>query len=165
VDILAGLIAGGVVDKSGLMQAHERVRRGARGLEYLLAEGAHGDIVFTQRDVRALQLAKGAIAAGWSLLLSNAGLAPEDLRHVFVAGAFGNYLGLDNALAIGLLPRIATNRIAFVGNAAGVGAQMALIDVRQRERIAELRRRITFRELAMDSQFHEVFLREMSFGQ
>ena len=165
VDILAGLIAGGVVDKSGLMQEHERVRRGARGLEYLVAEGAHGDIVFTQRDVRALQLAKGAIAAGWSLLLSNAGLAPEDLRHVFVAGAFGNYLGLDNALAIGLLPRIATNRIAFVGNAAGVGAQMALIDVRQRERIAELRRRITFRELAMDSQFHEVFLREMSFGQ
>ena len=165
VDVLAGLLAGGVVDKSGLMQEHERVRRGARGLEYLVAEGAHGDIVFTQKDVRALQLAKGAIAAGWSLLLSNAGLAPEDLRHVFVAGAFGNYLGLDNALAIGLLPPIATKRIAFVGNAAGVGAQMALIDVRQRERIAELRRRITFRELAMDSQFHEVFLREMTFGE
>jgi len=163
VDILAGLLAAGVVDRSGLMQAHERVRRGARGLEYLVAEGAHGEIVFTQRDVRALQLAKGAIAAGWSLLLSNAGLEPQDLRHVFVAGAFGNYLGLDNALAIGLLPPIATNRIAFVGNAAGVGAQMALIDVRQRERIAELRRKITFRELAMDSRFHEVFLREMTF--
>jgi uncharacterized 2Fe-2S/4Fe-4S cluster protein (DUF4445 family) len=165
VDILAGLIASGVVDKSGLMQAHERVHKGARGLEYLVAEGDQGDIVFTQRDVRALQLAKGAIAAGWSLLLTNAGLTPEDLRHVFVAGAFGNYLSLDNALAIGLLPRIAKDRIAFVGNAAGVGAQMALIDVRQRERIAELRRRITFRELAMDSDFHEVFLREMSFGQ
>ena len=165
VDILAGLLATGVVDRSGLMQAHERVRRGARGLEYLVADGAHGEIVFTQRDVRALQLAKGAIAAGWSLLLSNAGLEPQDLRHVFVAGAFGNYLGLDNALAIGLLPPIATNRIAFVGNAAGVGAQMALIDVRQRERIAELRRKITFRELAMDSRFHEVFLREMTFGE
>lgn len=165
VDILAGLIAAGVVDKSGLMQAHERVRRGARGLEYLVAEGAHGEIVFTQRDVRALQLAKGAIATGWSLLLANAGLAPEDLRHVFVAGAFGNYLDLGNALAVGLLPRIAKDRIAFVGNAAGVGAQMALIDVRQRERIAELRRKITFRELAMDSQFHEVFLREMGFAQ
>jgi uncharacterized 2Fe-2S/4Fe-4S cluster protein (DUF4445 family) len=165
VDILAGLIATGVVDATGLMRPHDRVRRGARGLEYLVAEGEHGDIVFTQRDVRALQLAKGAIAAGWTLLLAHAGLAPEDLRHVFVAGAFGNYLGLDNALAIGLLPRIATNRIAFVGNAAGVGAQMALIDVRQRARIAELRRKITFRELAMDSQFHEVFLREMGFAR
>ena len=133
------------------------------GLEYLVAEGDHGDIVFTQRDVRALQLAKGAIAAGWSLLLDNAGLTPGDLRHVFVAGAFGNYLGLDNALAVGLLPRIAQDRIAFVGNAAGVGAQMALIDVRQRERIAELRRKITFLELATDPQFQETFMREMGF--
>jgi uncharacterized 2Fe-2S/4Fe-4S cluster protein (DUF4445 family) len=163
VDILAGLIASGVVDSSGLMQAHERVRRGARGLEYVLTEGAHDEIVFTQRDVRALQLAKGAIAAGWQLLLANSGLEPADLRHVFVAGAFGNYLGLANALAIGLLPPVATSRIAFVGNAAGVGAQMALVDVRQRERIAQLRRRIEFRELAMESQFHDVFLREMSF--
>ena len=144
---------------------HERVRRASSGLEYLLAEGDHGDIVFTQRDVRALQLAKGAIATGWSLLLANAELAPDDLRHVFVAGAFGNYLGLDNALSVGLLPRIARDRIAFVGNAAGVGAQMALIDVRQRERIAELRRRITFLELATHPQFHEIFMREMGFEQ
>jgi uncharacterized 2Fe-2S/4Fe-4S cluster protein (DUF4445 family) len=84
---------------------------------------------------------------------------------VFVAGAFGNYLGLDNALSVGLLPRIAKDRIAFVGNAAGVGAQMALIDVRQRERIAELRRRITFLELATHPQFHDTFMREMGFGQ
>ena len=126
--------------------------------------GDQGDIVFTQHDVRALQLAKGAIAAGWSLLLASAGLEPEDLRHVYVAGAFGNYLGLENALAIGLFPRIAARRIAFVGNAAGVGAQMALIDVRQRERIAALRRKITFRELATDPRFHEVFLREMGFA-
>jgi len=165
VDILAGLITTGVVDATGLMRPHERVRRGAHGLEYLVAEGAQGDIVFTQKDVRALQLAKGAIAAGWSLLLSRADLEPADLRHIYVAGAFGNYLNLDNALAVGLLPRIAKSRIAFVGNAAGVGAQIALIDVRQRERIAELRKKIRFRELAMDAQFHEVFLREMAFTQ
>ena len=164
VDALAGLLATGVVDRSGLMQPHDLVRRGSRGLEYLLAEGENGDIVFTQRDVRALQLAKGAIAAGWSLLLANVGLAPDDLRHVYVAGAFGNYLDVENALAIGLLPPVARDRIAFVGNAAGVGAQMALIDVGQRRRFEGLRRRIDFRELATDAQFHEVFLREMSFG-
>jgi uncharacterized 2Fe-2S/4Fe-4S cluster protein (DUF4445 family) len=165
VDVLAGLVAAGVVDESGLMQPHELVRRSAHGLEYLLAEGERGEIVFTQRDVRALQLAKGAIATGWTLLLANAGVEPDELRHVFVAGAFGNYLGLDNALALGLLPPVATNRIAFVGNAAGVGAQMALVDIRQRERIAALRRKIAFRELAMDARFHEVFLREMSFSR
>ena len=164
VDVLAGLIATGVVDTTGLMQSHDLVRRGAQGLEYLLAEGHHGEIVFTQRDVRALQLAKGAIATGWTLLLANAGVRPDELRHVFVAGAFGNYLDLDNALALGLLPRLPTDRVAFVGNAAGVGAQMALIDVRQRKRIAALRRKIAFRELATDERFHEVFLREMSFS-
>jgi uncharacterized 2Fe-2S/4Fe-4S cluster protein (DUF4445 family) len=164
VDVLAGLVATGVVDDSGLMQPHSLVRRGAQGLEYLLAEGEHGSIVFTQRDVRALQLAKGAIATGWTLLLANAGVQPDELRHVFVAGAFGNYLDLTNALALGLLPPLGTERVAFVGNAAGVGAQMALIDVRQRERIAALRDKIAFRELATDERFHEVFLREMSFS-
>ena len=163
VDVLAGLVVTGVVDASGLMQSHDLVRRGSRGLEYVLADGVHGEIVFTQKDVRALQLAKGAIAAGWQLLMANAGVAAEDLRHVYVAGAFGNYLDVGNALFIGLFPRIATSRIAFVGNAAGVGAQMALIDVRQRERIAALRRKITFRELATDSRFHEVFLEAMAF--
>jgi uncharacterized 2Fe-2S/4Fe-4S cluster protein (DUF4445 family) len=147
------------------MQPHALVRRGNRGLEYLLTKGPNGDVVFTQHDVRALQLAKGAIAAGWSLLLARVGLAPYDLRHVYVAGAFGNYLDLDNALAIGLLPGIAKDRIAFVGNAAGIGAQMALIDVRQRRRIAELRGRIRFLELATDAQFHEVFTRKMSFAE
>jgi len=164
VDVLAGLVKTGVVDKSGRMQPHERVREGANGREYVLARGREGDIVFTQHDVRALQLAKGAIAAGWSLLLAHVGLAPDDLRHVYVAGAFGNYLDLANALAIDLLPPVPRERIAFVGNAAGVGAQMALIDVRQREHIAGLRKRIGFLELATDKQFHTVFTERLSFA-
>ena len=165
VDVLAGLVAHGVVTPSGaLREEHPLVRRGGRGLEYLLVSGDNGEIVFTQLDVRALQLAKGAIAAGWSLLVANTGLVPQDLRHVYVAGAFGNYLDLDNALAVGLLPPVPHDRISFVGNAAGVGAQMALIDVRNRARMAELRGRILFRELATDERFHEVFMREMAFS-
>lgn len=164
VDVLAGLVASGVVDASGRMQAAAaRVSKGTEGLEYLLTDGAAGEIVFTQHDVRNLQLAKAAIVAGWSLLLEHEGLTPADLRHVYVAGAFGNYLDLENSLAIGLLPSVATERIAFVGNAAGVGAQMALIDRRQRERIAELRRRIAFLELATHKQFHEVFTQALTF--
>lgn len=163
VDVLAGLVKTGVVDKSGRMQEHERVRRGTDSSEYLLTGGVNGDIVFTQHDVRALQLAKAAIAAGWSLLLAHVGLTADDLRHVYVAGAFGNYLDLDNALAIGLLPPVLKERIAFVGNAAGVGAQMALIDEGERRRIAELRRRIAFLELATDKEFNSVFTERLSF--
>ncbi len=163
VDVLAGLVRSGVVDKTGRMDSHALVREGDRGREYLLAQGARGDIVFTQHDVRALQLAKGAIAAGWSLLLERTGLSPQDLSHVYVAGAFGNYLDSDNALAIGLLPPVPKERIEFVGNAAGIGAQMALIDISERGRIAELRRGIEFLELATDTAFHEVFVRELTF--
>ena len=165
VDILAGLVASGVVDSSGRMQAEAaRVRRNEEGLEYLLTEGAAGDIVFTQHDVRNLQLAKAAIVAGWSLLLEHEDLSPADLRHVYVAGAFGNYLDLQHALAIGLLPPVAAERVAFVGNAAGVGAQMALIDTHARGRIAELAQRIAFLELATHQGFHEVFTRALTFA-
>jgi len=167
VDVLAGLVAAGVVDGSGKLREHPRVRPGAAdgSLEYVLAEGAQGsgDIVFTQHDVRALQLAKGAIATAWSLLLDEVGLTADDLRHVYVAGAFGNYLDRDNAVALGLLPPVARERIAFVGNAAGVGAQMALVDERARRRMAALRRRLTFLDLATNKDFHEVFTGKLTF--
>ena len=165
VDVLAGLVAAGVVDASGRLQPHRRVRQSAtsNGLEYFLTAGTSGDIVFTQHDVRALQLAKGAIASAWTLLLEHVGLGVDDLCHVYVAGAFGNYLDPANSVALGLLPPVPRERIAFVGNAAGVGAQMALVDERARRRMAALRRRISFLDLATDSHFHEVFTGKLTF--
>jgi len=166
VDLLAGLVAAGVVDAGGRIQSHERVREGTRGpgLEYLLAEGPQGEIVFTQHDVRALQLAKAAIATGARLLLAELGLAAGDLSQVLVAGAFGNHLDVRHALAIGLLPEVAPERVSFVGNAAGVGAQMALIDVAERRAMAELAAATRFLDLATDPQFHEVFASELGFA-
>jgi uncharacterized 2Fe-2S/4Fe-4S cluster protein (DUF4445 family) len=166
VDLLAGLVAAGVIDASGRLQPHARVRSNdsGLGLEYLLATGPQGDIVFTQHDVRSLQLAKAAIASGCKLLLAHAGLEPAGIDQVLVAGAFGNELDVDNALAIGLLPAVPRERIAFVGNAAGVGAQMALIDVDERRAMAELAGRIEFLDLATDRQFHEVFTGELGFS-
>jgi uncharacterized 2Fe-2S/4Fe-4S cluster protein (DUF4445 family) len=167
VDLLAGLVAAGVVDRSGrLQESHPRVRRSATGpgLEYLLTEGPQGEIVFTQHDVRSLQLAKAAIAAGCKLLLASAGLEAAQLEQVLVAGAFGNELDVDNSLAIGLLPDVARERVAFVGNAAGVGAQMALIDVAERRAMSELSATIEFLDLATDRGFHEVFTTELGFA-
>ena len=71
---------------------------------------------------------------------------------------------MGNSLAIGLLPPVPRERIAFVGNAAGVGAQMALMDVRARRRIAQLRARIGFLELATDSGFHQEFASRLGFS-
>jgi len=166
VDLLAGLVAAGVVDTGGRLQPHPRVRANGRGpgLEYLLATGPQGDIVFTQHDVRSLQLAKAAIASGAKLLLANAGLEAAALEQVLVAGAFGNELDVDHALAIGLLPEVPRERVAFVGNAAGVGAQMALIDLAERRAMAELAGGLEFLDLATDREFHEVFTGELGFA-
>ena len=146
------------------MQEHPRVHQGEEGREYLVAAGPHGDIVFTQHDVRSLQLAKGAIHSGWELLLDTLGVAIEDLDHVYIAGAFGNYLDLDAAQFLGLFPPVTKRRVAFVGNAAGVGAQMALIDVRARRRMARLRDRIEFLDLATDKRFLDVFAGRLGFA-
>ena len=164
VDLLAGLVRAGVVDPSGRMQEHDRVRQGPEGREYLVTEGANGDIVFTQHDVRALQLAKGAINSGWELLLEQLGVSLDELDRVYVAGAFGNYLDLHAAQFLGLFPPVPTQHVAFVGNAAGVGAQMALIDVGARRRMAALRRRIEFLDLATNKRFLDVFAGRLGFA-
>ena len=155
----------GVINASGrLQEAHAKVRKGPDGLEYFVTAGPVGDIVFTQRDVRSLQLAKGAIHTGWELLLANLSVPLEELDRVYVAGAFGNYLDLEAAQQLGLFPPVERSRVAFVGNAAGVGAQMALIDVRARRRMARLAGRIEFLDLAMDPRFHEVFAARLGFS-
>ena len=166
VDLLAGLVAAGIVDSGGRLQPHRRVRKAVEGpgLEYLVASGPQGDIVFTQHDVRSLQLAKAAIASGCKLLLAGAGLEPAQVEQVLVAGAFGNELDVANSLAIGLLPAVPPERVAFVGNAAGVGAQMALIDVDERRAMAELASGLEFLDLATDRGFHEVFTGELGFA-
>jgi uncharacterized 2Fe-2S/4Fe-4S cluster protein (DUF4445 family) len=140
------------------------VRQGEEGAEYLVTEGAHGDIVFTQHDVRSLQLAKGAIHSGWELLLDSFGVTVGELDRVYIAGAFGNYLDLGAAQYLGLFPPVTRQRVAFVGNAAGVGAQMALIDVRARRRMARLRKRIEFLDLATDKRFLDVFAGRLGFA-
>ena len=155
----------GVVD---LQRTHDRAPAGPQGRERRRRvpahrRGRHGEIVFTQHDVRSLQLAKGAIATGWALLLESLGVGVDDLHRVYVAGAFGNYLDLDNAQAIDLLPPVPRDRVVFVGNAAGVGAQMALIDVRARRRMARLRARISFLELAGNADFQEAFAARLGF--
>lgn len=164
VDLLAGLARAGVIDATGRMREHPRVRQGDDGWEYLVTTGPRGDVVFTQHDVRSLQLAKGAIHTGWEMLMDSLGVGLEDLDKVFVAGAFGNYLDLDAAQYLGLFPPASRRRVAFVGNAAGVGAQMALIDVRARRRMARLRARIEFLDLATDKRFNDVFAGRLGFA-
>lgn len=151
VDAVAAFRALGLVDRGGRIASGER--------EIALAPG----VAFTQADIRSVQLAKAAIRAGIDLLLETRGLEPEAIERVLIAGAFGEYLGVEAALAIGLLPRLPLERIEQVGNAAGTGVALALASLRSRARAAELAARCRYLELGTLPQFQKAFVRSIGF--
>jgi len=120
------------------------------------------EVVITQKDIRELQLAKGAMMAGIKILLDTMGLQEEDIREVYLAGAFGNYLRAESAMAIGLLPVFKNARITQVGNAAGTGAKMALLSTRALNEALRIARRIKYVELAKVPDFQQQFMKGMS---
>lgn len=171
LDIVASLVRVGVIDQGGrLLGADEvenplmssRLRAGEGGNEFVLS-GEKG-IVLCQRDVRELQLAKGAIRAGIETLMQRLGVRTEDISRILLAGAFGNYIRRENAIYLGLLPYVPLDRIDSVGNAAGEGAKLALIsrDIRREaDRLAEYVEHV---ELMLDPGFSDKFADSMILG-
>ncbi len=121
-------------------------------------------VALTQRDIRQLQLAKGAIAAGVRILLDEAGLEPGDVRRVLLAGAFGWYIRQSSAAEIGLFPRELEERAEAVGNAAGAGAYLALVSEELFAEAQEIARRVTYIELAGRPEFDSAFAEAMLFS-
>ncbi len=121
-------------------------------------QSGHGRaVVISRSDVNEVQLAKGAIRAGIKLLVEQAGLAESAIERVIVAGAFGNYIDLAGAVAIGMFPPLPLERFRQVGNAAGMGAKRLLINAHERERAAALVRRLRYIELTNHPAFTDRF--------
>lgn len=121
-------------------------------------------VFMNQKDVRELQLAKAAISAGIHILCAKQNISLMKIEQVLLAGAFGNYLDPHSACAIGLLPRELEERIIPVGNAAGAGAQIAALNEGEEKRSGEIASRVRFVELALDPNFQDVYIDELSFG-
>lgn len=159
VDALGQLHRAGVVSSNGRIRldSHPRVREAGALREFVLVEedatAGRDAIAVTQGDVREILLAKAAIQTGIGVLLAESGLSEPDLDAVVIAGAFGSYLDVENAVAIGMLPRLPLARFKQVGNAAGMGAKLALVSSAARARASELRRRIDYLELASYPRF------------
>jgi len=114
-------------------------------------------------DVRALQLAKAAVAGGIEALLGNSSIKASDVRALFLAGGFGNYLRPESAAAIGMIPSsLATNCIPC-GNAAGAGAVMALLCQADREALSDIQRRTDYIELSYSGAFLDAYVERMMF--
>ena len=177
IDAIAVLLDTGAVDWMGLIAVEERDRLpaplreriGVRGEERVVilvrpGEGnAPREIVLTQDDIRQVQLCKGAIASGAAMLQRIAGVAPEQVSELMLAGGFGNYLSIRSALRIGLIPPLPASRIRYVGNAAALGAQLALMSEAERARADRIARRIEHVSLAAHPDFQDVFVDCMNF--
>ncbi len=120
-------------------------------------------IYITQKDIRELQLAKGALWAGIRILMRAMGIQSQEIAEIFLAGAFGNYVKPESAIRIGLMPSFEKTRIKPVGNAAGTGAKMALLSLKEREEANRVARKIEYIELAKHPDFQNEFIQGMSF--
>ncbi len=170
LDAIAQGLEAGIIDERGsLSKDHPLVGRTESGPTCLLvpaARSGHGrDVVFTRSDVNEIQLAKGAIRAGSELLLAEAGIGASDLDSVVVAGAFGTYLDLESAIAVGLLVDVGRERYKQVGNAAGRGAEQLLLSRERRHVAGRLAKRVRYVELTVHGSFTEVFTRSLGFGR
>jgi uncharacterized 2Fe-2S/4Fe-4S cluster protein (DUF4445 family) len=171
VDAVAEMLAAGIIDGSGKFVAgpdavspalRERIIKIGGQNAFLLAGriecDAGTDIAVTQKDVRELQNAKAAIAAGIRILLREAGIRPEDVEKVYLAGGFGSYINISNAIKIGLLPKELAGRIEAVGNASGAGAVEGLLS---REALCEtktIKSLIRYIELSYSGAFLKEYM-------
>ena len=121
------------------------------------------EVFLTQGDIRQVQMAKGAIAAGILLMCTHLGIAPEEIDQVVLAGAFGSYLNPENACKIGLLPKVLSGKIQTAGNLAGAGAKMLALNRSQLLLTQALVQRIEFIELAQIPSFSKTFAQQMAF--
>lgn len=168
VDAIAQLFLAGVIDRTGrfnvdLDTPRLRVDKGVP--EFVIAwahETAIGqDIVICQQDVRNIQLAKGAMYAGARIMMRHLGV--EKLDKIILAGAFGSYIDKESAAIIGLFPDCAQENVSAVGNAAGDGARIALLNVDKRTEAEGVARHVEYVELALEPDFARLFSQAMWF--
>ncbi len=170
IDTVAQMLQTGVINPEGRMNTSipsPRMRSGEKGAEFVLQWGeqtASGqDIVITQHDIRNVQLAKGAFCAGAQILMKHLGVVR--LEKVLLAGAFGSYLDPREALAIGLFPPCDLQNVSAIGNAAGYGALMVLLNRGKRAEAIEVVQRVRYIELTAEREFQSRFIAATCFPE
>ena len=151
IDILAAALDLGWMDPDGQILNPKKSLRLSPGL------------ALVQKDVREVQLAAAAIRTGIRMLLAAAGLNASDLERIYVAGAFGSTLNVGNAMRLGLIPAVPSEKIEFVGNASLAGAKILLLSGEERDRCEKLAAIIQHVSLAQDRKFQDIFIESLKF--
>ena len=162
IDLVAGLLDAGMLDENGVLSSGQE-KPGVFVLVPKEQAGTEMGVYITQKDIGEVQLAKAAIAAGIQMLEKQLGIMEDQIDSVYIAGAFGNYMDPVSAGRIGLFPETLVRKVKPVGNAAGEGAKIALVNEREMLEMDELVRKIDFVELAASADFQDYFIDELGF--
>jgi uncharacterized 2Fe-2S/4Fe-4S cluster protein (DUF4445 family) len=177
IDACAKLATVEVLEKSGRLRRKKRedlpetlrnrLVDTPDGCEFILVNedksGKEEPIALTQADIRQVQLAKSAIFSGIVMLQQVMDLPDEDLEEVMMCGGFGNYINIESAVKIRLIPNLPLEKITYSGNAALMGAQMALLSETERNRAFDLSQQMEHVALAARPEFQDIFVEAMSF--
>jgi uncharacterized 2Fe-2S/4Fe-4S cluster protein (DUF4445 family) len=170
INIVAELLEAGIIGQNGKFNtdapcASERVRKVNGAQEYVLCwaeqSGIDGDIVITEPDIDNLIRAKGAMYAGYQTLLESVGMTPENLDRVIIAGAFGDYIDLDAAMTIGLLPELPEDKFMFIGNGSLLGARLVSFSNEMLDDAERIARMMTNFELSENRTFMDKYVAAM----
>ena len=165
IEVVAEMYLSGIIDDDGVVgpvpgKSSERIVNEGRTWSYILHESGERSIRITQNDVRAIQLAKAALHAGARLLIDHMGVDRVD--RIGLAGAFGSHIDVKYAMVLGLIPDCNLEKVGSVGNAAGTGARIALLNFPSRLEIGEILPKVEKIETAIEPKFQQYFIDAMA---
>ncbi len=165
IDCIAALRKAGAVDRTGRFVADmppEKLRREDDEAQFILVPAGKtatdSEIVITQADVMNLMRSKGAVYAAISTLLDSVSLSAADLSHLYLAGGFGNYLDVNNAIIVGMLPDMPRERVVFVGNTSVAGAKTSLLSIEAFQQSAAIASSMTYFDLMGNPSYMDEFI-------
>ncbi len=164
ISLLAGLFRNGWIDAAGRFSRSKSspyINFDGRQASYRIVAGEESktgrDITIDERDIENVMRAKAAVYAACALMLRRAGITFEDLSHIYIAGGFGRYLNIEDAITIGLLPDLPGGRFRFLGNTSLAGSTMMLLSESHRRMQIEHSRRMTYVELNTDPEYMDQY--------
>ncbi len=161
IDAITEMFLTGVIDQKGKFVKElktDRIREGFEGYEFLFYKDNRRNIAITEVDLENILRAKAAIYAGISLLLKKVGFTLNNIERVYIAGGFGNYLNVDKAIIIGMLPDLPKEKFRFLGNTSVAGAYLCLLSDNMRKEAEEIANKMTNVELSVSHRFMEEYM-------
>ena len=172
LDITSELLKYEIIDETGRMIDYDeveneylrkRLNKDKSIKEFIIFQDDDKKISFTQKDIREVQLAKASIYAGIEVLLNESNLTYDDIENVYIGGGFGNFMNVESAVNIGMIPEAFKNKIKSIGNCAGKGAIDFLISEENKKEIVKIVDKCEYIELSKSKSFQEFYIDSISF--